>query len=206
MQALHGSSILPSSTVQYLQIVVRLIMDEVRICTKCGQTKPLAAYYRSGSYPRGDCKVCTRADNKARPRTGGIYTGKCVDCGKTIHCSNTRCAVCFRSQPPKWRMDKYGYMICTRGGKTLAQHREMMAEFLGRPLYKGETVHHKNGVRHDNKISNLELWVSFQPSGQRVQDLLDWANEIIGRYGPLNSTKGSNCLPSNMTHDNRVST
>lgn len=69
----------------------------------------------------------------------------------------------------------------TRGG-WLAEHRGIMTELLGRALLPGETVHHKNGVRADNRPSNLELWVSHQPAGQRPSDLLEWADEIIRRY------------------------
>jgi hypothetical protein len=60
-----------------------------------------------------------------------------------------------------------------------------MASILGRPLTAEESVHHKNGIRSDNRPSNLELWSRYQPAGQRATDLLEFANEIIQRYGAL---------------------
>lgn len=84
----------------------------------------------------------------------------------------------FKRSSKEFSLDPNGYM--RRGA--IREHRVVMEEHLGRKLIPGETVHHKNGVRHDNRIENLELWVSHQPSGQRIEDLLSWADEIIERY------------------------
>lgn len=78
--------------------------------------------------------------------------------------------------------DANGYLVVKINNKTIKIHRQVMEEYLGRPLEKHETVHHKNGVRDDNRIENLELWSKSQPYGQRVEDKLAWAKEIIELY------------------------
>jgi hypothetical protein len=52
------------------------------------------------------------------------------------------------------------------------EHVQVMEMRLGRRLTKGETVHHLNGQRNDNRPTNLELWWKPQRAGQRVAELL----------------------------------
>lgn len=92
----------------------------------------------------------------------------------------------------KWKNDD-GYVLVylpehpnARKGGDLAEHTLVMSESLGRPLLPGETVHHKNGIRDDNRPENLELWAHMQPHGQRVEDLLAFAREVLNRYGDFN--------------------
>ena len=86
--------------------------------------------------------------------------------------------VLIRSHP---RAGSNGYVF---------EHDLVMKELVGRHLVAGETVHHLNGVRDDNRPENLELWTRPQPAGIRAADAVAWARQVLERYSDLGFGKG----------------
>lgn len=76
------------------------------------------------------------------------------------------------------------YPHCNASSKGINEHIAVMSQHLGRPLQDGETIHHKNGIRTDNRIENLELWLKAQPSGQRIEDMVEHWTRMLQRYAP----------------------
>jgi hypothetical protein len=68
-----------------------------------------------------------------------------------------------------------GYRYIMIRGKLISEHRIAMECMIGRELLDKETVHHKNGIRDDNRPENLELWSKNHGPGQRVSDLFQFS-------------------------------
>lgn len=128
------------------------------------------------------------------------------DCGKRkelntdcVKNSGTKSCGCLKKtcqkkgeKSPCWKGGKYeheGYIRvyvpshphATTNGYAY-EHIVVMCERLGRDLRSHENVHHINGNKKDNRVENLELWSTYQPSGQRIKNKLQWAYEIIEMY------------------------
>jgi hypothetical protein len=52
---------------------------------------------------------------------------------------------------------KSGYLYISFRGKYFPHHRFVVEQALGRSLKENEQVHHKNGIRDDNRVENLQI-------------------------------------------------
>src|SRR5215472_7075011 len=158
-----------------------------RTCVECGRV-----YQPSSGHLR--CPACRSRDlcSCGSPKQGKSAT--CGNCRSVAGASNGH-----------WKggqtRHKAGYVMrrvpthprATTSGGYVFEHILVMEEILGRYLLPGESVHHRNGVRDDNRPVNLELWTRPQPAGIRVSDAVAWAREILALYEGY-------CCTSNNAH------
>lgn len=130
-------------------------------------------------------------EHSVRPR---LFSGLCARCGEMFWTGRRTASYCRKGCALKARRMEKNHLW--RGGivrnsngyvklyapdhphvktqRYICEHRLVMEKHLGRYLLPFENVHHKNGIKNDNRIENLELWTMRQPGGQRVSDVVDF--------------------------------
>lgn len=152
----------------------------MRMCQTC-EARPSGRYY--------NCKSCRlKAEKNSCPTCGELKTRAAKTCLSCRHKLTGPDHGSWRGGVVK---SSDGYLVeyapthpRANMGRYVKQHHLVMEKFLGRYLVPGENVHHKNGIRTDNRLENLELWLTRQPPGQRVEDRVADAKEILARYEP----------------------
>lgn len=167
-------------------------MEAMKNCSLCKINKPLSCFTNLKKSKDGKLYNCKECKNGKRI----IEYTRCAGCGcnkiknKSLNCYSCSNKVNRRNTKDRKPINGKGYKLITLPDHPLAypktkyylEHRYVMEQQLGRYLEEHETVHHKNGDRSDNRIENLELWSHSQPYGQRVEDKIKWAEEILRKY------------------------
>jgi len=139
------------------------------VCQGCGNNYETASYYHKW------CPDCRPAQVQKRfAESEKRHRHPCPDCGTAIARCSVRCRPCgTKIRIPKvtgpgnyaWKggrtTDRYGYIHllvapeARKGHRYRPEHR-LVWEAANGPIPEGFIIHHRNGVKDDNRLENLE--------------------------------------------------
>ena len=189
---------------------------DLRAERACGPTPLQLACTMGTTMKKKTCATCRR---RFVPSSRHLSCPTCrsqsvCGCGRPKQAKSQTCADCRSERGESngnWKggttRHKAGYVMVRRrehprSGKSgyVFEHIVVAEAMLGPHLVLGESVHHRNGVKHDNRPENLELWTRPQPSGIRASDAIEWAHTILDRYGDGDGHPPPTVLTANSEH------
>lgn len=136
------------------------------------------------------CENCGKTQSRRRKEGGRLYMEqKYCDHKCKVEAQMKAAHERFKSGAYGRHIKRNGYVwisvpALANGGvkREMLEHRYVMEQHLGRALQPGETIHHRDGDRQNNKIENLELHVSNHGPGQEIHDVIAWCIAMLRRY------------------------
>ena len=145
-------------------------------CQSCGKERWTRFYVKTKDYPL-ICRSCAarapkifKLGDKSPRWKGGKYTDKQGYIRVYIE------------------KDDFFYQMANHNGY-IPEHRLVMAKHLGRNLQRWEVIHHKNGIKDDNRIENFELTTKGSHSLAHSKGYTDGYQQ--GYLDGINLSKGS---------------
>jgi len=142
-------------------------------CPDCGK-EHWVRLYKGKPQSVGRCRPCsTRINAKKLNRWGKNNSG--WKGGEFLSVSGYRFVLLHA--------DDFFYPMAShkkRGNKSghyVSEHRLVVAKSLARCLLPWEIVHHKNGIKNDNRLENLQLL----PTAKQHMPSIKWQTEINKR-------------------------
>jgi len=149
-------------------------------CPSCQEKRwmQLRNYKRGGE--TGLClKCCNKSRRGGKPETKPRQSYKGQNYPRIIKngIKDKMGYILVRLQP-----DDFFYPMVGKDGY-VREHRLVMARFLGRCLHLWEIVHHKNKIRHDNRLENLQLTsLDIHNSFTRMQQRIDYLQGLLAKH------------------------
>jgi len=165
-----------------------------RICTGCGEGQWLRV---NGRQPSLLCKRCLWRTPEVREQRRKLSTGR-------KHTEETKQKIReqrtgkFGDKSNSWKGGRFtegGYILIkltpenffysmTQKDGYVFEHRLVIAKQIGRCLHPWEVVHHKNHIRDDNRIENLQLVTDERHKQITIlENRISYLERLLDQYG-----------------------